>query len=264
MESERTALETGLTAVPPESDEEALGQAPGHPCLQLPPLATPWHRQGRCKAKAVLPEKKNSCPRQWLFLSMMRMDIWTDIHTCAYTKLQQELGPAVTGHTGSAWLWPNPHLWQMQEAESEPLPLGLSQHSVPTPICTLNPLYHCTIWVDSNIHTAPPAHGIVVVCARIPCSQVSLDKFMWTTVVPLNFSAGLRNQLTWPARAMHPAAAGNIAGTSVLCSTHVPGEMPLSPFFLTWISHVTPPGAQQRNLARCFNFLVFTALIALD
>lgn len=111
MESEGTALETGLTALPPQSDEGAWGQAPGCPCPQLPPLATPWHRQRRHKAKAVLPEKKNSCPRQWLFLSILRMDIWTDVPTCAYTKLQQELGPAVTGCTGSARLWPDPHLW---------------------------------------------------------------------------------------------------------------------------------------------------------
>lgn len=88
-----TALETGLTAVPPQSDERAWGQAPGYPCPQLQPSATPWHRQRRHKATAVLPQKENSCPRQWLFLSTLRMTFWTDVPTRAHTKLQEELGP---------------------------------------------------------------------------------------------------------------------------------------------------------------------------
>lgn len=270
MEREGTALETGLTALAAQSDERAWGQSPGRPCPQLPLSATPWHRQRRDKTTAVLPRKENSCPRQWLFLCLLRMSAWTDTPARAHIKLQGELGP-VESLAAQALHGCDPTHTPGKRRRQRASPclwvyLGM-QH--PPQRMRFPPPYHHTIWVDSNIHAAspdgaPPAYSITVIWAQVPSSRVSLDEFTWTAVAPLNFSAGIRNWLRWPAQSMHPGAAGDVVGTSVLWSTHVPGEMPLSPLFLTWISHVAPPGAQQRNLARCFNFLVFTALIALD
>lgn len=97
------------------------------------PSATPGHRQRRHKATAVLPQKGNNCPRQWLFLSTLRMNGWTDNPARACMELQEERGP------GEPLAAQAVHGCGPTHTHSEPLPLGLLQHAAPTPTRVLSP-----------------------------------------------------------------------------------------------------------------------------